>query len=81
YPNVTLDAEQDADSVALLEGLTPHRDDFPLVVCPNGTVLRNPDEGQLASCLGLIPDFDPAHVYDVAIVGAGPAGLAAAVYA
>ncbi|MFP3551038.1 FAD-dependent oxidoreductase [Paraburkholderia sp. SIMBA_049] len=81
YPNVTLDAEQDADSVALLEGLTPQRDDFPLVVCPNGTVLRNPDEGQLASCLGLIPDFDPAHVYDVAIVGAGPAGLAAAVYA
>ncbi|SDI60174.1 thioredoxin reductase (NADPH) [Paraburkholderia steynii] len=81
YPNVTLDAEQDADSVALLEGLTPQQDDFPLVVCPNGTVLRNPDEGQLASCLGLIPDFDPAHVYDVAIVGAGPAGLAAAVYA
>jgi thioredoxin reductase (NADPH) len=81
YPNVTLDAEQDADSVALLEGLTPQPDDFPLVVCPNGTVLRNPDEGQLASCLGLIPDFDPDHVYDVAIVGAGPAGLAAAVYA
>jgi thioredoxin reductase (NADPH) len=81
YPNVTLDAEQDADSVALLEGLTPRPDDFPLVICPNGTVLRNPDEGQLASCLGLIPDFDPAHVYDVAIVGAGPAGLAAAVYA
>jgi thioredoxin reductase (NADPH) len=81
YPNVTLDAEQDADSIALLEGLTPHTDDFPLVVCPNGTVLRNPDEGQLASCLGLIPEFDPAHVYDVAIVGAGPAGLAAAVYA
>ncbi|BFG76317.1 FAD-dependent oxidoreductase [Paraburkholderia terrae] len=81
YPNVTLDAEQDADSVALLEGPTPQQDDSPLVVCPNGTVLRNPDEGQLASCLGLIPDFDPAHVYDVAIVGAGPAGLAAAVYA
>ncbi|BEU27676.1 FAD-dependent oxidoreductase [Paraburkholderia sp. 22B1P] len=81
YPNVTLDAEQDAGSVALLEGLTPRPDDFPLVICPNGTVLRNPDEGQLASCLGLIPDFDPTHVYDVAIVGAGPAGLAAAVYA
>jgi len=81
YPNVTLDAEQDAKAVALLEGLTPQPDDFPLVVCPNGAVLRNPDEGQLASCLGLIPEFDPAHVYDVAIVGAGPAGLAAAVYA
>ena len=44
-------------------------------------MLRNPDDGQLASCLGLIPEFDPSHVYDVAIVGAGPAGLAAAVYA
>jgi thioredoxin reductase (NADPH) len=81
YPNVTLDAEQEADSVALLEELTPQPDDFPLVICPNGTMLRNPDERQLASCLGLIPEFDPAHVYDVAIVGAGPAGLAAAVYA
>ncbi|SOE54356.1 Thioredoxin reductase [Burkholderia sp. OK233] len=81
FPNVTLDAEQDAEAIALLERLTPQPDDFPFVVCPNGTVLRNPDEGQLASCLGLIPEFDPTHVYDVAIVGAGPAGLAAAVYA
>jgi thioredoxin reductase (NADPH) len=81
FPNMTLDAEQDAEAIALLERLTPQPDDFPLVVCPDGTVLRNPDEGQLASCLGLIPEFDPTHIYDVAIVGAGPAGLAAAVYA
>ncbi len=80
FPSMVLDAEQDAEAIALLEHLTPQPDDFPLAVCPNGTVLRNPDEGQLASCLGLIPEFDPAHVYDVAIVGAGPAGLAAAVY-
>ncbi len=59
FPNMTLDAEQDAEAVALLERLTPQPDDFPLVVCPDGTVLRNPDEGQLASCLGLIPEFDP----------------------
>jgi thioredoxin reductase (NADPH) len=81
FPNMTLDAELDAEAVALLARLTPQPDDFPLVVCPDGTVLRNPDEGQLASCLGLIPEFDPTHVYDVAIVGAGPAGLATAVYA
>jgi thioredoxin reductase (NADPH) len=81
FPCVTLDAQEDAEAIALLERLTPQPDDFPLVLCPNGAVLRNPDEGQLASCLGLIPEFDPAHVYDVAIVGAGPAGLAAAVYA
>jgi thioredoxin reductase (NADPH) len=81
FPNMTLDAEQDPEAIALLERLMPQPDDFPLVVCPNGTVLRNPDEGQLASCLGLVPEFDPTRVYDVAIVGAGPAGLAAAVYA
>ncbi|QUN32456.1 FAD-dependent oxidoreductase (plasmid) [Cupriavidus sp. KK10] len=80
FPNMVLDAKQDADAVAFLERLTPQPDDFPLAFCPNGTVLRNPDLGQLASCLGLIPEFDPTHVYDVAIVGAGPAGLAAAVY-
>jgi thioredoxin reductase (NADPH) len=81
FPNITLDADQDAEAIALLERLMPQPGDFPLVVCPNGTVLRHPDEGQLASCLGLIPEFDPTHVYDVAIVGAGPAGLATAVYA
>lgn len=81
FPNMTLDAEQDADAIALLQRLTPQPEDFPLVVCPSGTVLRNPDVGQLASCLGLIPEFDAAHVYDVAIIGAGPGGLAAAVYA
>ena len=81
FPNTTLDAEQDVEAALLLERLTPQPDDFPLAVCPDGTVLRNPDAGQLASSLGLIPDFDPAHVYDVAIVGAGPGGLAAAVYA
>ncbi|AGW93088.1 FAD-dependent oxidoreductase [Cupriavidus sp. DF5525] len=81
FPNMVLDAEQDAEAIAFLERVTPQPDDFPLVICPNGTVLRNPDVGQLASCLGLIPEFDPTHVYDVAIVGAGPAGLATAVYA
>jgi thioredoxin reductase (NADPH) len=81
FPNMTLDAEQDAEAIALHERLMLQPDDFPLAVCPDGTVLRNPDEGQLATCLGLIPEFDPTRVYDVAIVGAGPAGLAAAVYA
>ncbi len=81
FPSVVIDADQDPEAITLLEQLTPQPDDFPLVICPNGTVLRNPDERQLASCLGLIPDFDPSFVYDVVIVGAGPAGLATAVYA
>ncbi|TDY20926.1 thioredoxin reductase (NADPH) [Paraburkholderia sp. BL6665CI2N2] len=80
-PQTTIDAQSDAEAVALLDRLTTQPDDFPLVLCPNGTMLRNPDEGQLASCLGLVPEFDSTHVYDVAIIGAGPAGLATAVYA
>ncbi|WP_179403800.1 FAD-dependent oxidoreductase [Burkholderia guangdongensis] len=79
FPHATLDVG-DADAIALLERLTPQCDDMPLVICPDGTVLRNPDEGQLASCLGLLPEFEPGHLYDVAVVGAGPAGLATAVY-
>jgi thioredoxin reductase (NADPH) len=50
-------------------------------LCPGGQLLRNPGEAQLARCLGLVGPLDPAKAYDVAIVGAGPAGLAAAVYA
>ncbi|HVE10438.1 MAG TPA: FAD-dependent oxidoreductase [Paraburkholderia sp.] len=81
FPYTSVDAAHDPDAIALFERLMPQPADLPLVLCPNGTILRNPDEKQLASCLGLVPEFDTAHVYDVAIVGAGPAGLAAAVYA
>ena len=48
---------------------------------PSGQLLRNPSENELARCIGLVGPIDPERVYDVAIVGAGPAGLAAAVYA
>src|SRR5207248_8359374 len=44
-------------------------------------LLRNPSETELARCIGLVGPIDPERLYDVAIVGAGPAGLAAAVYA
>lgn len=81
YPASIVDARTDADAVRLLSGLTTGPADFPLVFCPDGSVLRAPDEAQLATRLGLVPTFERSHVYDVAIVGAGPAGLAAAVYA
>ncbi|HTH76182.1 MAG TPA: FAD-dependent oxidoreductase [Trinickia sp.] len=81
HPSQVLDARQDQEAAALLAGMTVGADDFPLVFCPDGSVLRAPDEVQLATCLGLVPTFQSAGVYDVAIVGAGPAGLAAAVYA
>lgn len=81
YPAMVIDARSDPEAISLLGGMTTGPGDFPLVFCPNGSVLRAPDEAQLASCLGLVPTFEPSHVYDVAIVGAGPAGLAASVYA
>jgi thioredoxin reductase (NADPH) len=54
---------------------------LPIVLCPTGQLLRNPGENELARCIGLVGPIDPNRIYDVAIVGAGPAGLATAVYA
>src|SRR6202008_3893154 len=54
---------------------------LPIVLCPNGQLLRNPTEVELARCIGLVGPIDPDRVFDVAVVGAGPAGLATAVYA
>ena len=51
------------------------------VICPGGQVLHNPSEDELARCIGLVGPIDPNRLYDVAIVGAGPAGLATSVYA
>ncbi|MBB4860513.1 thioredoxin reductase (NADPH) [Novosphingobium chloroacetimidivorans] len=81
YPNLVLDASADAEGHALVEriGVLPH--ELPLLVCPNGTILRRPSEAEVAACLGMLPEIAPDKVYDVAIVGAGPAGLAASVYA
>jgi len=81
YPHKVLDAQTDADVIEVLGRIAAKSHDFPLVICPDGTVLRAPDEGQLATQLGLLPEFDPTVVYDVLVVGAGPAGLATAVYA
>ncbi|WP_321845642.1 FAD-dependent oxidoreductase [Paraburkholderia bannensis] len=81
YPAAVVDARNDAESVRFLAGLTSAPEDFPLVFCPDGTVLRAPDEMELATRLGLVPTFSASQCYDIAIVGAGPAGLAAAVYA
>ncbi|CAG9167659.1 Ferredoxin--NADP reductase [Cupriavidus laharis] len=81
HPYTVIDMDTERDCSCLSEFANAPATDFPLVICPDGRVLRAPDEGQLASCLGLLPEFDPAHVYDVIVVGAGPAGLATAVYA
>ena len=68
-------------SVSALERLGVRNDELPVMLCPNGTVLRCPTESHAAACLGITPELDPEKIYDVAVVGAGPAGLATAVYA
>jgi thioredoxin reductase (NADPH) len=81
FPNLVLDAARDEEGRALVErlGLLPH--ELPLMVCPSGQILRNPTDREAAACLGITPELDADAVYDVAIIGAGPAGLAASVYA
>ncbi|MGO9486078.1 MAG: FAD-dependent oxidoreductase, partial [Rhodomicrobium sp.] len=80
YPYTVLDAT-DAEGRALVERFGVHPSELPLMVCPNGKVLKQPTDAQAGVCLGITPELDPKKVYDVAITGAGPAGLAAAVYA
>jgi len=81
HPHQLLDPDTDADARALIERFQVDPAQLPIVLCPTGALLRNPGEGELARCLGLVGPLDASKVYDVAIVGAGPAGLAAAVYA
>jgi thioredoxin reductase (NADPH) len=79
-PHHELDPDADASARTLVESFHVDASELPIVVCTNGRMLRNPSEVELAGCLGLVRAIDPTRRYDVAIVGAGPAGLAAAVY-
>lgn len=81
HPYFVADPATDADIRDILGQLGTWQDDVPAVMLADGTLIRDPDERQLAASLGLLPDLDSARTYDVAVVGAGPAGLAAAVYA
>ena len=80
HPHHVLDPATEHDAADLVARHDADADDLPLVVCPNGSVLRNPTEAILARALGL-DAIDTDRLFDVAVVGAGPAGLAAAVYA
>lgn len=81
YPTLVLDAATDAEGKALVDQIGIPTNEMPLVVCPDGTLLRNPTELEISVCLGMMPTLNPDTLYDVAVVGAGPAGLATAVYA
>jgi thioredoxin reductase (NADPH) len=81
YPHHLLDPIRDSDAAELIARYSPSPTDWPLVVAPDGTVLRNPGESELARAMGMVRAIAKDKVYDVAVVGSGPAGLSTAVYA
>src|SRR6185369_9888895 len=80
HPYHAVDPAIDSCGKTWLEQFHIQDSQLPVVICPNGDMLSNPSDLEVASCIGLVQAIDATKVYDVAIVGAGPAGLAAAVY-
>ena len=80
HPFHYIDLDRDADAQDLLDRFHVSAADVPVLICRGDTVLRNPSHQQIADCLGFNEAIDRTHVRDLLIVGAGPAGLAAAVY-
>ena len=81
HPHQRLDPETDGCGRTLVQRFSVAPEELPIVLCPGGQILRNPSEGQLARCVGLVGRLDEDKLFDVVIVGSGPAGLATAVYA
>src|ERR1700726_3758726 len=80
YPHAYVDLDRDPDVQALLDRFQVSLDDIPVVICRGESVLRNPTNQEIADCLGFNEAIDRTHVRDLIVVGAGPSGLAAAVY-
>ena len=80
YPHEMLDTDQDPDAGGMVTCLKLTPEELPVVVLPGKSLLRNPSNAELADAVGLTELRDPNRIYDLAVVGAGPAGLAAAVY-
>ncbi|APO49873.1 FAD-dependent oxidoreductase [Bradyrhizobium diazoefficiens] len=80
-PHHLLDADSEHDAAEVIARYSPKPEDWPLVVTADGSVLRNPSEIELGRAIGMIGGAKDDRIYDVAIVGCGPAGLATAVYA
>jgi thioredoxin reductase (NADPH) len=80
HPHNFVDLDSDTSAQQMLDHFNVSVKDIPVVVCNNRIVLRSPSIGELARCLGLNEHIEASEVRDVAIVGGGPAGLAAAVY-
>jgi thioredoxin reductase (NADPH) len=80
HPFHSLDLDRDRDAQELLDRFQVDVADIPVVICRGDVVLRNPTNAQIADCLGFNEEIDRTRVCDLVVVGAGPAGLAAAVY-
>jgi thioredoxin reductase (NADPH) len=80
HPYAYIDLDRDADVQELLDRFHVAVTDIPVLICRGDAVLRNPTNQEIATCLGFNDAIDQTHLRDVVIVGAGPAGLAAAVY-
>jgi len=81
HPYSYVDLDHDTDVQALLDRFQVAAGDIPVLICGGDVVLRNPTNQQVADCLGFNNAIDQTQIRDVVIVGAGPSGLAAAVYA
>lgn len=81
HPYTYIDLDRESDIQAFLDRFQVTPADVPVLICRGETVLKNPTNQAIAECLGFNAAIDQTHIRDVVIVGAGPAGLAAAVYA
>lgn len=81
HPYAYVDLDADKTSQQLLDRFEVTVEEIPVVICNSRSVLRNPSIQELAECLGFNSSIDETQVRDLIIVGAGPSGLAAAVYA
>ena len=80
-PHQRFDPGHDSCARTLVERFRVEPEELPIVLCPGGQLLRNPSEGALARCIGLVGPIDPDRLFDLVVIGAGPAGLATSVYA
>jgi thioredoxin reductase (NADPH) len=80
HPYSYIDLDRDPEVQNLLDGFHVNASEIPVVICRGQTVLRNPLNQQIADCLGFNENIDQTLMRDVVIIGAGPSGLAAAVY-
>lgn len=81
YPYTYVDLDADTCAQELLDKFHIKPSEIPVAICHGRRVLRSPSIQELAACLGFNTIIDSTHIYDVVVLGAGPAGLAAAVYA